>query len=314
MQESFATNATSSWLEASERSLAQMKDYQKAKAKLESRRLAYDTSIGKMNKAKRDDYRVEEEVRSQKAKYEESTEDVYRRMQDIVEAESDNVMELYAFLEAEITYHDRCREVLTQLKNEWPLASDPADDVPTIRRPGSAPRSRQNTLSRVPTTNTINEDSDLEAPPPIPLFKSRTSSGANSPFQPGTPVREKPVLGRAQGSSLEPTSRPTVARIATDSSITRGLTGLTPSRARSAVEDEGFFGPGEDGLETSSPATSHGPASAISRNTSWSSLSQQAAVEARGVKKAPPPPPPSRASKPKPPPPPMKRSTLSGEV
>ena len=50
---------------------------------MEGRRLAYDTSLAKMQKAKKEDFRVEEELRSQKAKYEETSEDVYRRMQDV---------------------------------------------------------------------------------------------------------------------------------------------------------------------------------------------------------------------------------------
>lgn len=74
-----------------------------------------------MQKAKKEDYRAEDELRSQKAKYEESTEEVARRMQDIVEAEADNVVDMYTFLEAEISYHDRCREVLLQLKADWPM-------------------------------------------------------------------------------------------------------------------------------------------------------------------------------------------------
>ena len=73
-----------------------------------------------MQKSKRDDYRAEEEARSQRVKFDESTDEVYRRMQDIVEAESDNVNELYAFLEAEINYHDRCRELLMNLRADWP--------------------------------------------------------------------------------------------------------------------------------------------------------------------------------------------------
>lgn len=36
-----------------------------------------------MHKAKNEDFRMEEELRSQKAKYEEMSEDVYRRMQDV---------------------------------------------------------------------------------------------------------------------------------------------------------------------------------------------------------------------------------------
>lgn len=82
--------------------------------------MAYDASLSKMQKAKREDFRVEEELRSQKAKYEESNEDVYRRMQDIQEAEADSVQDLGAFLEAELEYYDRCRDELLRLKKDWP--------------------------------------------------------------------------------------------------------------------------------------------------------------------------------------------------
>lgn len=72
-----------------------------------------------MEKAKKEDFRVEEELRSQKAKYEEASDDVLRRMQDIKEAETDNVMDMGAFLDAQLEYHERSREALVQLKNEW---------------------------------------------------------------------------------------------------------------------------------------------------------------------------------------------------
>lgn len=44
---------------------------------------------------------MEEELRSQKAMHEESSEDVYRQMQYIKEAESDSVTGLAAFLDGE---------------------------------------------------------------------------------------------------------------------------------------------------------------------------------------------------------------------
>lgn len=74
-----------------------------------------------MEKAKKEDFRVEEELRSQKFKYEEANDDVLRRMEDIKESEVDSVMDLGSFLEAQLEYHERCREVLLQLKNEWPV-------------------------------------------------------------------------------------------------------------------------------------------------------------------------------------------------
>lgn len=75
-----------------------------------------------MQKAKKEDFRVEEELRSQKAKYEETNDDVYRRMMDIQEAEGENLTDLTAFIDAELNYHERCREVLVQLRNELPAA------------------------------------------------------------------------------------------------------------------------------------------------------------------------------------------------
>ena len=70
-----------------------------------------------MQKAKKEDFRVEEELRAQKAKYEETSEDVYRRMQDVCcfcemsllrdlidsqikEAETDSIADLGAFMDA----------------------------------------------------------------------------------------------------------------------------------------------------------------------------------------------------------------------
>lgn len=72
-----------------------------------------------MQKAKKEDFRVEEELRTQKVKYEEANEDVFRRMQDIKDSEVDGVADLTAFLEAQLNYHERCQEVLLQLKNDW---------------------------------------------------------------------------------------------------------------------------------------------------------------------------------------------------
>lgn len=93
---------------------------QAARKKLENRRLAYDAALAKMQKAKKEDFRVEEDLRAQKAKYEETSEDVFRRMQDIKEAEMDSVTDLGEFLDAEFNYYDRCRDLLLQLKNDWP--------------------------------------------------------------------------------------------------------------------------------------------------------------------------------------------------
>lgn len=119
-QETYITAATSSWLESLERSLVQMKEYQAARKKLETRRLAFDASLAKIQKAKKEDFRTEEELRSQKAKYEEAEDDVHRRMEDIRDMDPDTVADLGSFLDAQLAYHDKCREALLQLRDQWP--------------------------------------------------------------------------------------------------------------------------------------------------------------------------------------------------
>lgn len=119
-QDTFVVQATNGWLEGLDRTLVDMKEYQTARKKLDSRRLAYDTSLSKLQKSKRDDFRAEEELRSQKAKYEESSEDVFRRMQDIKEAEDESVDDLTQLLDTELEYFEKCAEELRKLKSQWP--------------------------------------------------------------------------------------------------------------------------------------------------------------------------------------------------
>lgn len=119
-QDTFVSKATNGWLEGLDRTLVDMKEYQTARKKLDSRRLAYDTSLSKLQKSKRDDFRAEEELRSQKAKYEESSEDVFRRMQDIKEAEDESVDDLTNLLDTELEYFEKCAEELRRLKAQWP--------------------------------------------------------------------------------------------------------------------------------------------------------------------------------------------------
>lgn len=96
-----------------------------------------------MQKAKRDDFRLEEELRSAKAKYEETNEDVFRRMQDIKDAEADSVRDLTRFLDVELDYHERCAEALRQKRAQWSAGAAASSPTDYARRPSG--RSRSNT-------------------------------------------------------------------------------------------------------------------------------------------------------------------------
>ncbi|KAF9733651.1 BAR domain-containing protein [Paraphaeosphaeria minitans] len=310
VQETYVQGATSSWLEGLDRSLAQMKEYQNARKKLEQRRLNYDTSLAKMQKAKKEDFRVEEELRAQKAKYEESSEDVFRRMQDIKESEVEMVQDLTAFLEAELSYYDRCREILINVKREWPvhIGRD------TLNR--SRSRSHSTAHGYAERFNPREEEPEPEAPRiTIPKLSSRNLSphGNPSPVSRPTYSRQSTFDSPTRSVRDDSPARNRLTRVPTEpTAMLAGRSNLRPPRQTNTFADEddddyeranGHQTYRRDRSPPSPETSSHG--SAMSRAASWSQTDLPLS------KKAPPPPPPSRAKKPPPPPPPMKRSALS---
>ncbi|KAJ2903858.1 hypothetical protein MKZ38_009241 [Zalerion maritima] len=321
LQEHYTANATSHWLESLERSLAQMKEYQNARKKLESRRLAYDASMGKVNKAKREDFRLEEELRANKAKYEESSEDVLRRMQDIKEAERESINDVGMFLDVELDYHERCAEELRRARQNWPARSGSALSSPTNPR-------QRNGLSRTNTTSSYGAplsrnqsrstmyDEDRE-PPPEPVrmpmrSTSRMSLHSNaSSAVPDLPLR--PCLSRSSTIQSERRPAPTPPPMVSNAAALRGQLRPVnpPSRSTPNVfaDDDSprsSAGSPEWGERIDSPATSFG-SGGFERTNSTTSINTNGIGTDR--KKAPPPPPPSRSKKP-PPPVPARRPGL----
>ncbi|KAM5356655.1 hypothetical protein ACJ41O_003301 [Fusarium nematophilum] len=294
IQECYVDCANATWMDNLERSLAMMREYQNTRKKLENRRLAYDASTNKMNKARRDDFRIEEEVRMNKAKFEETSEDVLRRMQDIKESEVENIAALTQFLDAELDYHERCTEELRRVRQNWAGA---AASSPTSYG-GRPNRSRSNTARswQEPRHQAVYEEPE---PEPEPIRIPHRSPGSR--LAPPPPQPPRPTIARAATFEGRSVSMATplanlrvpgapLSRIATDGG-TYGRNDdvfsddiSTPSRSASP----------DWGDRSASPATSYG---SMSRSTS-----------ALG-KKPPPPPPVNRAKKP-PPPPPARRENL----
>ncbi|KAL4928701.1 BAR domain protein [Aspergillus undulatus] len=317
IQESYISQATSSWLESLERSLTQLKDYQASRKKLDQRRLAYDTSLSKMQKAKREDFRVEEELRTQKVKYEEANDDVHRRMLDIKHSEPENVMDLQAFLDAQLNYHEQCREVLLRLKNEWP--SEQPVSQPSNGHRGT--RSRSNTAHSYHDHFEPLHEEHTNGAETRPAIRSATHSYVEAPVrkayaQDTSPHR--PVLNRtptfespAQLRQVHehPVATQWASRANSENFISRRnsiqsrpISRVVPEPAEDAGYHSGSVSDRSDNSWQESRQSPFG--SSVSRRTSSSTLNGSA------HKKAPPPPPPSRAKKPAPPPP-MKRPMLS---
>ncbi|KAI1746050.1 BAR domain-containing protein [Xylaria scruposa] len=311
IQESYVAHATSYWLDGLERSLAMMREYQSARKKLESRRLTYEASVGKMQKAKREDFRLEDELRASKAKYEESSEDVYRRMMDIKEAEADSVRDLGNFLDSELEHYERCAEELRRVKQEWVATqASRTSDHGSARRPMNRSysenerterwTSRQDASDREPTPEAVrmpirsnaSPGRNVAAPDAARRPSISRASTYRDPPQPPVPeisVRQTNTVPANVGS-LRNNLRP-VGRIQTNQNLSPDGFGDdydTPTSGGSPEYDR-----------SESPATSYG---SLSRTTSNNALRPTiSATSTTGSIKKAPPPPPSRAKKPPPP-------------
>ena len=269
-----------------------------ARKKLEGRRLAFDASAAKMNKARRDDFRIEEEVRMNRAKFEESEEDVLRRMQDIREAEVDTITSLTGFLDAELEYHERAAEELRRTKDQWAGVSAGASS-PTAR---PRQRSRSNTARswQGPRQAAVHEEDEPAEPEQVPRLPVRPSHNRSAPpLQPARPSANRATTfdGRLAPTALSyapPMPHNPLSRIQTDRG-TYGTRGGDDIFNDDRSSNSGTGSP-EHTERSASPATSYG------------SLSRSASAVA--LKKAPPPPPPASRSKRPPPPPPARKCSL----
>ncbi|KAF8463604.1 hypothetical protein BDZ91DRAFT_731269 [Kalaharituber pfeilii] len=317
IQDTYVSKASETWLESLERSLAQMKEYQAARKRLESRRLAYDATLTKMQKQKREDFRVEEELRAQRIKYEESNEDVLRRMSDIQESEAESVAELTAFLEAELDYHDRCREVLLNLKRQWPVGvgSTTARNNPMRRtqaRANAAPsreasppperlpiRSRINSHDESVRSKSISQDDRYRMQTPEPSdFTKPVFQRVNT--TPGS--FEGPTTGSRRGYVAEPPPLPVNRSLRSAAQPAKPAVNTDFSNNGRHDSSGGNSPDRQYASEGVSPATSHPSHKFPSRVPSSSNMMER--YNTNGAKAPPPPAPRSIGKKPPPPPPP----------
>ncbi|EEY22914.1 BAR domain-containing protein [Verticillium alfalfae VaMs.102] len=315
-QEAYAAEVNQNWLEAIERSLAMMKEYQGARKKHESRRLAYDASISKMNKAKRDDYRIEEEMRSNRAKFEESGEDVMRRMQDIKEAEADNIRDLSNFLDAELEYHERCAEELRRVRQAWAAnvsqtSPNRLDRISSIERRPTG-RSRANTarsFNDYAPRNQIYEEQEPEpeAQPVRMPFRSIRSEQrfASTPEPPARPSFARSQTFQGPASERRASAIPSMPSI---SALRGSARPTTRTNTNSPYAREDVFADDYDESTASGSGSPDWGARSASPATSMGSLTRS--TSNLGIKKAPPPPPPCRSKKPAPPIPPKRASEV----
>jgi hypothetical protein len=220
---------------------------------------------------------------------------------DIQYGEAQSVKDLHAFLEAELSYHEACAQVLSNLRNNWPGSAGPSRTVPESPRHG---RSRSNTAtSFVQRIASIEEQAPAPPPrPTIPKLRTDSMRGSDMPMISRTtsirqeastsssrPASPSPIRGYQRDYSPPESGRTSQASMTNDAMYARTPLRLARGDESPIIRDSGSFTP-------------------ISR-TGTDTLPGLGVV----LKKGPPPPPPSRSKKP-PPPPPMKRSSYSSPV
>jgi len=304
-----------------------------------------------MQKAKKEDFRVEEELRSQKAKYEESSEDVLRRMEDIKEAEAESVSDLGAFLDAELEYYDRCRDELLRLKRDWPagyvaqisytgpllsneskLTNNRNTASPSRNQRRPAPRSRSNTAHSYKDRFASSPEPEVEVPRPSIRSTGRVPSSSRletrlERLNTNEEAYESPVSASRPNASRSstfqgPTSIYRESPIsATSSRQNSGLSDvrgqLRPvQRINTNTYSERNYGNGNgdvfgDPSDDSTLNSASPDRSYRTRSVSPATSHGSDGMQPRSANVRKAPPPPPSRSKKPPPPPPMKRADMS---
>ncbi|KAJ3284581.1 hypothetical protein HDU76_008270, partial [Blyttiomyces sp. JEL0837] len=102
-----------------DRTLADMKEYNRLKTKLENRRLDFDAKLNKIQKSKKENAVMEEETRMAQSKYEETLADLTTRMVSLNSNEEEQLQELLNYLDAEVNCVQQTLDLLTGLKREF---------------------------------------------------------------------------------------------------------------------------------------------------------------------------------------------------
>lgn len=274
-----------------------------------------------MQKAKKEDFRVEEELRTQKVKYEEASDEVVRRMEDIRDAEGEGVVEMAAFLDAQLKYHEESMQVLLQLKQDWPGQGSPR--TPNGRRAGRGRANTAQSYYEPPQEEYVNGTDSrpiirsnkpvlAESPVRDPYYAADTE--VQRPVYSRTPTFEGPTQLRPDPYANNPVqTRTTSENLSTRISQLRPVSRVPSDSYADHYDNYSHTSSSPDrmyGNRSVSPTPSYGHS--IYRENSSGNLNSSS-VALNGLSKKAPPPPPSRAKKPPPPPPPMKRPIVAGE-
>ncbi|RSH91134.1 hypothetical protein EHS25_010310 [Saitozyma podzolica] len=169
-QEEFANRLSEGYMGGMEQALETVNEYKAFRKKLDSRRLALDAAIAKLNGSKKDNRGLEEEVEVARARFEEIEEETAARMEVIQGNQEQQFSELADLLDAELEYFTKCRDILEELREQWPSGSVSISGRPRAKSNASARSNKSSRNTRPP------ESSEDERTP----NRSRSQSNASA--------------------------------------------------------------------------------------------------------------------------------------
>ncbi|KAJ3084663.1 hypothetical protein HDU99_008409 [Rhizoclosmatium hyalinum] len=180
-QRTFVNIVKDGYLEEMNRQMADVKDYQRLKTKLENRRLDYDAKMNKVQKAKAANPALEEDVRVAQSKYEETLQDITARMISLNANEEDQLTELCRLVDAEVEFFQAGLERLMQVQKEFA-------NIPRVRS-GNNRAEYKRSISAASSLYDTHRDSTSHTPAFTPPLGSNASVGrltrSNSGFNSG---------------------------------------------------------------------------------------------------------------------------------
>ncbi|KAI9632053.1 uncharacterized protein MKK02DRAFT_21407 [Dioszegia hungarica] len=142
-QEEFGGRLRENYIAGMERSIDAVNEYKTFRKKLDSRRLALDSAISKLNSSKKekDQRGLELEVEMARERFDEVSEETTGRMEVIQGEQEQQFGELADLLEAELEYFAKCKDLLEELRDSWPSGSAAASS-------SNRPRAKSNASAR----------------------------------------------------------------------------------------------------------------------------------------------------------------------
>ncbi|KAI3643428.1 hypothetical protein MP228_012983 [Amoeboaphelidium protococcarum] len=118
IQQEFAATGRECFVARLEEYMQEVKTYKHLKSKLENRRLDYDAKVNRLQKSKKENPNLDEEMRAAQLKYEETLQELETLMISLNDKEQNQLDGLIQFLDAQYEYHQKAVDLLGECKRK----------------------------------------------------------------------------------------------------------------------------------------------------------------------------------------------------